>query len=82
MSWQDLTLGAVSIIFVIALVPTLRSRDLPPVSTSAITATGLYANAIVFITLGLWFATLTCFAGAVAWSILARRKRRMETERW
>lgn len=55
-NWQDLVLTIGSLIFVIALIPSVKGRDKPTFWTSALTGSVLVTFVIVYATLDLWFA--------------------------
>ena len=74
MQWQDIVLGVGQIIFFLALIPSIRSKDKPALSSSIITATVLLAYALVFATLSLWFTVLTDIITTIFWYILAYQK--------
>ena len=75
MNWQDLILSAAQIIFVVGLIPSIRSSDKPAIATSLLSAFGLALIAIVDLSLGLWFAATVVAITAVQWIILAIQKR-------
>ncbi len=72
--WQDYILAAGSLIFTIALIPSLRSKHKPAVSTSLITAGVLVAFAFTYITLSLWFSAIAISINGLAWIALAIQK--------
>jgi hypothetical protein len=72
MRWQDWALASASIVFIIALVPTLRDRtQKPALSTSVTTGVVLGMTAFVYLTLSLWFATVTTALSSATWLLLA-----------
>jgi len=74
MQWQDIILGVGQIIFFLALIPSIRSKDKPALSSSIITGTVLLVYALVFATLSLWFTVLTGIITTIFWYILAYQK--------
>lgn len=74
MVWQDVVLTAGSIIFIIALVPSVLSKDKPALTTSLMTGSVLAVFAIVYATLSLWLATVTVASTSLTWFILAYQK--------
>ena len=74
MPWQDIVLTIGSWIFIIALIPTLRDREKPQLSTSVVTGTVLLVYAFVYATLGLWISVVSTSALAIAWLVLALQK--------
>jgi hypothetical protein len=73
--WQDIVLALGSIIFSIALLPSLRSEHKPAVSTSLITFGVLVVFALTYASLSLWFSTASITVNAGAWLALALQKR-------
>jgi hypothetical protein len=74
MLWQDLVLTGGSTIFVIALIPSVMSKDKPASSTSLMTGSVLIVFAFVYLTLSLWFSAVTTAITGVLWFILASQK--------
>jgi len=74
MLWQDGVLTGGSIIFVIALVPSVMSKDKPALSTSLMTGSVLIVFAFVYLTLSLWFSAVTTAITGMLWFILAAQK--------
>lgn len=54
MSWQDIVLGVGSVGFVIALLPAMKNRQKPPVSTCSINTVILISIICVYISFQLW----------------------------
>jgi len=72
MTWQSFVLGAVAICFSLALVPAVMKRQGPPLSSCIVTALGMMAIIVCYITLGhLWFASATLALNASIWWALA-----------
>jgi hypothetical protein len=76
MTWQDAVLAAGSIVFAIALIPSLRSASKPHLNTSLITGAVLAAYVLTFATLGLWFAAATDALVSAMWFALAWQRAR------
>lgn len=74
MLWQDGVLTGGSAIFVIALVPSVISKDKPALSTSLMTGSVLIVFAFVYVTLSLWFSAVTTAIIGILWFILATQK--------
>ncbi|MBI2076395.1 MAG: hypothetical protein HYT72_04060 [Candidatus Aenigmarchaeota archaeon] len=74
MLWQDIVLTIGSWIFIVALIPTLRGKEKPQLSTSIVTGTVLLVYAFVYATLGLWISVISTSALALAWLVLAVQK--------
>ncbi len=69
--WQDFLFAVGSIVFIMALAPTVKSKNKPPLMTSAPTALILYSFSLAYLTLHLWFAAITTLGTALEWSIIA-----------
>ncbi len=78
MVWQDYVIALVQIGLVIALIPTLRGKDKPALSTSIMNTLLLGIITFCFFTLELYFATCTVLATALAWAVLAVQKMKQE----
>lgn len=71
MIWQDIILMLGGFGFVIALVPAVRNREKPPVSTSLMTGSILVIFVICYAALDLWLAFVATITTAVMWLCLA-----------
>jgi hypothetical protein len=69
--WQDFVFTFGSIGFTIALIPALRSKQKPPVSSSLLTGTFLLIFALTYVTLGLWLSVIFGTILALTWLTLA-----------
>ena len=78
MVWQDWILTTGSILFIIALAPSVFSKDKPALTTSLLTGTVLAVFAFVYATLSLWLAALTVAITSLTWFILAYQKYAMK----
>jgi len=74
MQWQDWVFSVGQIIFLVALIPTIRGKDKPAITTSVITSIILAIFAFTYFSLKLRFATLTSIAMTTAWATLAVQK--------
>ncbi len=76
MTVQDLVIGGVAIVFILCLLPTVFSRKaVVPITTSSVTAAGLYVMAATYFTLGLWFTTICTVVMATIWvAVLVLRR--------
>ncbi len=74
MSWQDTVISIGQFAMVSALVPTIRGKAKPPLSTSLLTASVLLSFCVAFATLGLWLSVISSAAATAAWIILAKQK--------
>jgi len=75
MHWQDIVLTAGQVIFIIALIPAIKHEHKPPFATSIINAGVLFGFVVVYISLSLWFASITTTAVGLLWLILAWQKK-------
>jgi hypothetical protein len=71
MQWQDVAITIGTVIFVIALVPSILSKDKPAVPTSMMTGSVLVVFTVVYISLALWFSAIATGVTAILWYILA-----------
>lgn len=76
MIWQDALLAVCSIVFTIALIPSILGNNKPEVYTSTLTALVLLVMAICYISLSLWFAVFAALFNCFAWVTLALQKSR------
>lgn len=74
MHWQQTVLALGQIIFIIALLPSVFTKDKPEIWTSIITGTVALSIAITYITMSLPVAAISAFFNFVFWSILAYQK--------
>ena len=70
MIWQDAVIAVGQILFAVALVPALRSRQKPPRSTCVMTGVILLVFSVTFATLGLWWGSSTAAVCGVLWLVL------------
>lgn len=73
-SWQDISLMLCNLVFLIALIPSLMSRDKPAKLTSLITASALTVYTVTYITLPFPYTTFVVALSAVAWWVLFFQK--------
>ena len=76
MKIQDVIFAVGSIVFNVALWPSIRSVNKPALFTSVTTSFWLFVFAVTYTTLGLTLAAATTFVGAIEWGILALQKKR------
>ncbi len=69
--WQDYILAVGAFLFSLALIPTIRSKQKPALTTSVLTSAVLWVFAITYATLELWLATVAQILGAGLWGFLA-----------
>jgi hypothetical protein len=76
--WQDYVLATGSLLFTLALIPSLRAKNKPALSTSLITVVVLVIFALTYITLSLWFSAAAAGLNGLAWLALALQKHRQK----
>ncbi|HVX24356.1 MAG TPA: hypothetical protein VG992_03380 [Candidatus Saccharimonadales bacterium] len=81
MQWQDYVIAVGSILFIIALMPSVLGKNKPALSTSVMTGSVLMVFAITYTTLHLWFAGITTALTAIQWFILAIQKYQQKPEK-
>lgn len=74
MLWQDWTISIGQIVLAAALIPTIKSKEKPPLSTSLITAIMIGTIAFCFSTLQLWFSASTAGLSSFAWFFISYQK--------
>ena len=74
MNWQETILTLGQIIFIVALVPSILSKDKPQIWTSIITGLVALSISITYLTLNIPFAAISAFLNFVAWGVLAIQK--------
>jgi hypothetical protein len=74
MHWQEIVLTIGQLVFIIALLPSILSKDKPEIWTSILTGTVALSIAITYITMSIPIAAISAFLNFVAWSILAIQK--------
>jgi hypothetical protein len=78
MAWQDIIVLSIgSWIFIAALIPSLTSKDKPPVSSSITTGSVLLVYAVVYITLDLWLSVVSTAIMALVWLTIGWQKYKM-----
>lgn len=74
--WQDLIFTAGSIIFALALMPSILGPHKPALASSITTASVLYVFAATYLTLDLIFSAVATFTTGAMWTALAIQKYR------
>lgn len=74
MHWQDLVFSVGGWIFVISLIPTIRGKQKPELSTSLITTVVLAVFSVTYLTLGLGLSALSMGVTTCGWGILAYQR--------
>jgi hypothetical protein len=77
--WQDVVFAIGSLIFAMALVPSIRSTDKPALGTSLPTTLILYVFSMTYFSLELYYAAIVTLGTATLWAILAVQKWEMQT---
>lgn len=68
--WQDWVFTLGQVIFLIALIPTLKGKQKPELSTSIVTGIILLTFSFAYFTLELWFSAVMSIFMASAWFFL------------
>ncbi|MEO8785019.1 MAG: hypothetical protein ABI221_01715 [Candidatus Saccharimonadales bacterium] len=74
--WQDIVFTIGSLVFTVALWPSIRSKHKPALHTSVITASVLFVFAITYLSLSLYFSAFATLLTTIAWTVLAVQKYR------
>ncbi|MEK7583543.1 MAG: hypothetical protein AAB483_04050 [Patescibacteria group bacterium] len=74
MAWQDIILTVGSWIFAIVLIPSIRSKDKPALTSSLLTALLCTIYIAVYISLHFWTTSISMAVLATMWWILAYQK--------
>jgi hypothetical protein len=76
MSGDDIIITAVAAMFIICVIPALRSKQKPPIATSLPLFLGLFTIASVYVSLGLVLSAYMTYAQGFLWGWLALQKSR------
>lgn len=76
MSWQEAVLTLGQIIFIVALLPSVFTKDKPEIWTSILTGAVAYSIAVTYTTLHMPLAAISAGLNGVFWTILAVQKHR------
>ena len=76
MKWQDFILTGGIIMFIIALIPSVISKNKPAKATCIITASTNLIFAFVYITLGLWLTFSFNLITTTLWAIMIFQSRK------
>lgn len=77
--WQDYVFTFGALVFSIALIPALRSKEKPPIITSLPTATILFVFGVTYSTLDLWLSMAASIVNGLIWGTLAQQKYRQSS---
>jgi hypothetical protein len=69
--WQDIVIAIGSLIFAVALIPSILGKNKPAFGTSLMTGSVLVVFTITYASLSLWYATFTTMVTATLWLVLA-----------
>ena len=72
--WQDIYLMVSSVLFAVALIPSILSKDKPALWTSTFTSILLLGTTGAFFSLGLYLSAGGCALTTIAWIILLWQK--------
>lgn len=76
MPWQDALIAIGQWIFLIALFPSILSKDKPALATSLMTGVILAAFALAYLSLSLWASAVSVAMVSAGWFTLAIQKYR------
>ena len=74
MVWQDIIIAAAQIFFIVALIPSLTTKDKPALTTSVMNTILVWSIAATQCTLHLWFSAVTAGAIGIGHATLAVQK--------
>ncbi len=74
MHWQDVVLTIGQIIFIVALFPSILSKDKPALQTSLLTSAVSLSIAVVYLSLAVPFAAISAAMNGTLWLVLAVQK--------
>ena len=80
MHWQDVVLTIGQLILIVALFPSILSKDKPALQTSMITAAVALSIAVVYVTLSIPFAAISAALNGAFWCVLAVQKWRTKSK--
>ncbi|MEX1027637.1 MAG: hypothetical protein WD049_06480 [Candidatus Paceibacterota bacterium] len=72
--WQDIVFSLGQVLFVVALLPSVFSKDKPALSSSLMTGCILATFGITYASMGLYWSAGTAAAIAATWFVLAVQK--------
>jgi hypothetical protein len=75
--WQDTVIAICQFLFVVSLIPSVRSKDKPALATSLLSAVLVAIITATLFTLKLWLTTISAAMICVLWSVLAWQKYRL-----
>lgn len=81
MIWQDIVIAVAQIFFIVALIPSITTKDKPALATSFMNVILVWTISITMVTLQLWFSAVTAFAIGIGHMTLAIQKAKMNKTR-
>ena len=72
--WQDILIMCGGFILATSLLPTVLSKDKPPIATALPLCLVLGAYAVAFATLGFWLSMTTMTLQSILWGIVTIQK--------
>ncbi len=78
MVWQDVVYAVGQWVFIVALIPSILSKDKPALTSSLLTGLVLLVYAFTLASLNLWISTISTLATSVAWFVLALQKYKLD----
>ena len=69
--WQEFVISTGQWFFVISLIPTLRSKNKPPLFTSLTTGLILLVFGYTFATMHMWNSSISTFTVGMTWEVIA-----------
>ncbi|OGG47253.1 hypothetical protein A2671_02625 [Candidatus Kaiserbacteria bacterium RIFCSPHIGHO2_01_FULL_49_13] len=80
MLWQDIVITVGQWIFLVALIPSIRSTDKPAFWTSVMTGGILLVFGLTYATMGLWYSAFSSACLALGWCYLSYQKWRQKSK--
>jgi hypothetical protein len=78
--WQDIVIFIVSLGFILALIPSVKSENKPDILTSFFTGLGLSIFSLTYLTLSLPLSAVISAITASVWFYLAYQKYKLDTD--
>lgn len=80
MHWQEVVLTIGQVFFIVALFPSVLSKDKPALQTSMLTSAVAFSVAFVYVTLSIPFAAVSAAMNGALWLVLAVQKWRARSQ--
>ena len=78
MQWQEYVFFVGQMVFNIALLPSIFSKNKPALSTSLMTAGMIFIYVFTYFSMSLWLTGISMGTTFICWTILAYQKYRMD----